>query len=458
MKEDVLPEGWEIKKLESLADILDSQRKPINSKEREKRIQGKSDNKLFPYYGATGEVGKIDDYLFDEELVALGEDGVPFLDFNKDKAYMLYGKTWVNNHAHVLRAKKGITENKFLYYFLNQFDYRNYVNGGTRLKLTQANMRKIPVITPPLPEQQYLSQKLTALLDEVAQTKQRLEAIPALLKQFRQSVLADAVSGRLTEEWRKENDGNSLDYRELCISEREKRYGKKVKKLSELDILPKLDLPNSWSWKAIDEVCLKITDGTHHSPENTESGDYMYVTSKNVREGYIDLSNITYVDKETHKEIFARCDVAYGDVLYVKDGANTGLACVNNIEEQISLLSSVSVLKQCSFVNPHYLQHYLNSPIGRKLMLGMMSGTAIKRLTLTKIVASPIPIPPKEEQTQIVQKVETYFALADEIETQVKTALENVNLLTQSILAKAFNGELSAVWRNSQVTETQGNV
>ena len=124
MKEDVLPEGWEIKKLESLADILDSQRKPINSKEREKRIQGKSDNKLFPYYGATGEVGKIDDYLFDEELVALGEDGVPFLDFNKDKAYMLYGKTWVNNHAHVLRAKKGITENKFLYYFLNQFDFR----------------------------------------------------------------------------------------------------------------------------------------------------------------------------------------------------------------------------------------------------------------------------------------------------------------------------------------------
>ena len=176
MKEDVLPEGWEIKKLESLADILDFQRKPINSKEREKRIQGKSDNKLFPYYGATGEVGKIDDYLFNEELVALGEDGVPFLDFNKDKAYMLYGKTWVNNHAHVLRAKKGITENKFLYYFLNQFDYRNYVNGGTRLKLTQANMRKIPVITPPLPEQQYLSQKLTALLDEVAQTKQRLEA------------------------------------------------------------------------------------------------------------------------------------------------------------------------------------------------------------------------------------------------------------------------------------------
>ena len=69
-----------------------------------------------------------------------------------------------------------------------------------------------------------------------------------------------------------------------------------------------------------------------------------------------------------------------------------------------------------------------------------------------------IPTPPLEEQTKIVQKVETYFALADEIETQVKVALENVNLLTQSILAKAFSGELSAAWRNSQVTETQGNV
>lgn len=444
MKEDVLPEGWVKINIQKAFSQVSTTGKKVPTKD------------ILPF----GKYPVIDQgeefisgYFNNKDKVISTNSGIViFGDHTRNFKLVNFDFIPGGDGIKILKPNVGID----LEFFYFQCLYLELPDKGYHRHFKY--FKESNFYLPPLPEQQYLSKKLIALLDEVAQTKQRLEAIPALLKQFRQSVLADAVSGRLTEEWRKENDGNSLDYRELCISEREKRYGKKVKKLSELDILPKLDLPNSWSWKAIDEVCLKITDGTHHSPENTESGDYMYVTSKNVREGYIDLSNITYVDKETHKEIFARCDVAYGDVLYVKDGANTGLACVNNIEEQISLLSSVSVLKQCSFVNPHYLQHYLNSPIGRKLMLGMMSGTAIKRLTLTKIVASPIPIPPKEEQTQIVQKVETYFALADEIETQVKTALENVNLLTQSILAKAFNGELSAVWRNSQVTETQGNV
>ena len=91
-------------------------------------------------------------------------------------------------------------------------------------------------------------------------------------------------------------------------------------------------------------------------------------------------------------------------------------------------------------------------------MSAWVTGTAQPKLTKKALESLPIPHASLEQQTQIVQKVETYFALADEIETQVKTALKNVNLLTQSILAKAFNGELSAAWRNSQVTETQGKV
>jgi type I restriction enzyme S subunit len=173
----------------------------------------------------------------------------------------------------------------------------------------------------------------------------------------------------------------------------------------------------------------------------------MYVTSKNVREGYLDLSNITYVDKATHQEIFSRCNVAYQDVLYIKDGVNTGLSCVNTIEEEISLLSSVAVFKPCSFLHPFYLQHYLNSPVGRQVMLDLMGGTAIKRLTLQKIINSPIPIPPLTEQTEIVRRVEALFALADNIEQQSRAAAERVALLTQSVLAKAFRGELSEQWR-----------
>ena len=99
-----LPDGWVWTTIGQVAEILDSKRIPVNASDREARIADKSSNELYPYYGATGQVGWIDDYLFDEELVLLGEDGAPFLQALKDKAYTIHGKSWVNNHAHVLRA------------------------------------------------------------------------------------------------------------------------------------------------------------------------------------------------------------------------------------------------------------------------------------------------------------------------------------------------------------------
>ena len=94
--------AWEYIPLEKAVDIYDSQRKPINNKERAKRIEGKSFDRLFPYYGATGLVGYIDDYIFDGEYVLLGEDGAPFLSASANKAYLISGKSWVNNHACLL--------------------------------------------------------------------------------------------------------------------------------------------------------------------------------------------------------------------------------------------------------------------------------------------------------------------------------------------------------------------
>jgi len=104
-----LPQGWTTTTLENCVEILDGKRIPVNSKDRKKRV-GK-----IPYYGATGRTGWINDYLFDEELVLLGEDGAPFLDNFKNKAYIINGKSWVNNHAHVLKAISGLFLNKLLY-------------------------------------------------------------------------------------------------------------------------------------------------------------------------------------------------------------------------------------------------------------------------------------------------------------------------------------------------------
>ncbi|HIB9520753.1 TPA: restriction endonuclease subunit S, partial [Klebsiella pneumoniae] len=274
-----LPEGWVETPLENIVEILDSMRIPVNNKERQKRIEGKDFNKLYPYYGATGEVGKIDDFIFDEELIALGEDGVPFFDGQKNKAYMLYGKTWVNNHAHVLKAIQGLSHNKFLCYFLNQFDYHDYVNGGTRLKLTQANMRKIPVRFAPFSEQKIIAEKLDTLLAQVDSTKARLEQIPQILKRFRQVVLAAIVNGKLS--------------------------------------------TNTEQWKvySLKNLCVSISDGDHQAPPKSETGIPFLVIS-DVNKGKIDLENVSrWVPESYYLALKEIRKPSLNDILYTVTGS-----------------------------------------------------------------------------------------------------------------------------------------
>ena len=163
-----LPKGWTVCCLENVAKVLDNLRKPINSNERNSRIANKHENELFPYYGATGQVGFIDDYLVDGTFLLLGEDGAPFLDKYAIKSYPIKGKCWVNNHAHILEPQ---CDFDYLMYYLNHVDYKDYVNGSTRLKLTQSDMRSIIILLPPLTEQKRISVKvkyLFRLLDSIA--------------------------------------------------------------------------------------------------------------------------------------------------------------------------------------------------------------------------------------------------------------------------------------------------
>ena len=145
---DRFPTGWAEFPLYAICEILDSQRKPVNSKEREKRVE--KAKTLYPYYGATGQVGLIDNYILDGDYLLLGEDGAPFLDRYANKAYSVSGRIWVNNHAHILKPRINPT---YMMYYLNAIQYRPYVTGTTRLKLTQEVMRNIPVLVPPLAEQ-----------------------------------------------------------------------------------------------------------------------------------------------------------------------------------------------------------------------------------------------------------------------------------------------------------------
>ena len=134
----------------------------------------------------------------------------------------------------------------------------------------------------------------------------------------------------------------------------------------------------------------------------------------NVRENRLDLSDLRYIAEEDHQSIYTRCPVRKGDVLYVKDGANAGLAALNTLVEPFSLLSSVAVLRgKADYIDNRFLAFFLNTSEGRTRMLSMVSGVAITRLTLTKIHQAEIPVPPPEIQEAIVTEIEAEQALVN---------------------------------------------
>ena len=136
---------WEQRKLDDVVEFLDTMRKPL---EGAKRISGP-----YPYYGASGIVDYVDGYLFDEELILLSEDGANITDRNYPVCFIASGKYWVNNHAHVLRSKKG-NENNFICNSLERKDYTQYNTGMAMPKLNKETCRKIPVLCPTFEEQQ----------------------------------------------------------------------------------------------------------------------------------------------------------------------------------------------------------------------------------------------------------------------------------------------------------------
>lgn len=409
----IFPNDWVSTKLEIVVEILDAMRIPVNNNERQSRIEGKLASELFPYYGATGEVGKIDGYLFNEELVALGEDGVPFFDHLKTKAYLLTGKTWVNNHAHVLKGWPNGLNNKLLLHYLNQFDYQGYVNGGTRLKLTQANMRTIPVPLPPLAEQKIIVDKLNTLLTKVEQSKARLEHIPELLKTFRQSVLSAAVSGKLTGEWRN---------------------------LHNINI-------DSWLNGILGDFVEKPTYGS--SSKSQSEGIVPVLRMGNLQDGKLDWTDLVYTSNPVEIDKYK---LSYGDVLFNRTNSPelVGKTSIFRGEREAIYAGYLIRIVCKKNLNPEFLNYLLNSPNGKNYCYQVKSdGVSQSNINAQKLKTFPVTIPTMVEQTEIVHRIEELFAFADNIEQKANTALERVNNLTQSILAKAFRGELTADWRDA---------
>ena len=170
---------WEEKKLEEVAECLDNLRKPLNSNEREK-IKGS-----IPYYGANGIQGYINNYIFNEELVLLAEDGGNFDDYlTKPIAQYVQGKSWINNHAHVLKGKK-VLKTKFLYFSLVHKDIRSFINGTSRSKLNKSSMLNIIILLPALEEQEKIADFLSSIDSKIENIEKELEG----LKEFKKGLL-----------------------------------------------------------------------------------------------------------------------------------------------------------------------------------------------------------------------------------------------------------------------------
>lgn len=183
----LLPKVWRATPVRYATTCLDGRRIPLNGDERGRR-QGD-----FPYWGSNGVVDAIDDFIFNEPLVLLGEDGAPFFDKNKSVAFFVTGRIWVNNHIHVLRTEPNF-DPRFVAHALNATDYTPWIDGSTRDKLTQDKMGSILLPTPTLAEQQFIADFLdreTARLDLLVAAKQRLLD---LLAEKRKAIIAAAVT------------------------------------------------------------------------------------------------------------------------------------------------------------------------------------------------------------------------------------------------------------------------
>ena len=206
------------------------------------------------------------------------------------------------------------------------------------------------------------------------------------------------------------------------------------------------EIPQGWEWCRVNDLMKNITDGTHRSPTNTDNGEYMYITAKNIKEDGISLANISFVSKDVHDEIYSRCNPEYGDLLYIKDGATTGIVTINNIKKPFSLLSSVALLKPTSKINANYILYFLRTPLNVESVRNSMKGCAITRITLRQIEKWLVPVPPLEEQQRIVDLINELLPYLDKYSTlQMNLDLLNVNIndkLKKSILQEAIQGKL----------------
>ncbi|XFQ31191.1 restriction endonuclease subunit S [Klebsiella quasipneumoniae subsp. quasipneumoniae] len=306
---------------------------------------------------------------------------------------------------------EGITSSIFLYYFLlnekNAFIKKG--KGGAQPNISQAVLKEHPLCLPPYAEQKIIAEKLDTLLAQVDNTKARLEQIPQILKRFRQAALAAVVNGKSV--------NTNIDENTLTT---------------------------------LGNIAKNIKYGTSKKCSETQ-GSTAVLRIPNIGPGYIINSDLKYADFD-QKELVT-LTLKEGDLLLIRSNGSVDLVgkvavISENDTEYLYAGYLIRVRLDKERAAPKYISYCLQSPQLRQVIENIARSTSgVNNINSKELASLEIPLPPLPEQHEIVRRVEQLFAWADTIEKQVNNALNRVNSLTQSILAKAFRGELTAQWR-----------
>lgn len=437
---------WKISKLEEVCEILDNKRVPISSKNR---ISG-----IYPYYGASGIVDYIDKYIFDEELVLIGEDGAKWGAF-ENSAFIVSGKYWVNNHAHILKPNNEILINKFLVYFLNYSNLEKYITGATVKKLNQQKLKQIEILLPPLEEQIRIVKILDSAFANIDRSIELVKANLANLDELAQSVLDRAFNPL----------GDSIDSTESTQNP------------STHDTQSPYPLPQHWEWKSLGEMCKILNGGTPdtknpvfwdlNQSHEVQTDKSVVGVGGEVERGEGATSQFKPLHPLAKEKSYYWATLVDTKQKYLHstqrkitqkglDSSNATLLPVNSvIFSSRASIGEVCIAKVETATNQGYKNfvcdenvlyyEFLYFALQRfaKEIESLAQGTTYKEVSKAKISEFQIPLPKDiKEQEQIAMHLDSVFDKIQKLKELYNAQLQDYEELKQSLLTQAFSGKL----------------
>lgn len=359
----------------------------------------------------------------------------------------------LNQHIFKVVPDETVVGKSFLYFLLRSeiaaMRASEHLHGSTMKHINRGPFLAHKISLPPLAEQKRIADKLEAVLGRVNACRARLDRVPDLLKRFRQSVLAAATSGQLTEDWRQRNP-NEVEAKSLAKAVRDcheaaggHKTGNAAAPTEDVHDLAPAMFPKGWELVSLRELVLPdrpVTYGILMPGPELEQG-VPYVRVADFPNNVLNLKTIRKTSQKMDEQ-FRRSRLRAGDLLMSIRGTVGRLIVIPPELENANITQDTARLTIQPIVNREYVRWYLNSTMAQSRMAAATKGVAVRGINIGDVRALQVPLPSRKEQQEIVRRVEALFAFADRIEARLTEARAQVERLTPATLAKAFRGEL----------------